>query len=146
MEKKDEKYYTLHVKILSTKNSDLEIHKLSFCYTGHEYERISDFTTFNDIDRYECIETFKESLYEIKECYQQCDNIIYEKKEKNKCVKLLNDEPLYLEKYSCKNNIKEQIIDEKIILTIGLYKKENGKYIFVRNSKYCKDKDMFVIF
>jgi hypothetical protein len=59
------------------------------------------------MDRYECIKTFKNSLYEIKECYQQCDNVIYEKKD-------------YLSLYCSKTNIKKELVtDEKIILTVG---------------------------
>ncbi len=141
------KYYTLHVKIFKTTNPNIEIHKLSFCYTGHDYERISGFTTFNSMDRYECIETFKDSLYEIKECYQQCDNIMYEQESKNKYVKILNEEPDYLSLYCSKTNIKKELVtDDKIILIVGLYTKENGKYKFVKNSRYCEDTGMFVIF
>lgn len=140
-------YYTLHVKIFKTTNPNLEIHKLSFCYTGHDYERLSDFITYNSMDRYECIETFKNSLYEIKECYQKYDNVMYEPENKNKYVKILNDEPDYLSLYCSKTNIKEELLtNDKIILIVGLYTKENGKYKFVRNSRYCEDTGMFVIF
>jgi hypothetical protein len=145
----DRKYYERHIKITKTKNKNLDFKNLLFCYTGDEYEKLSEVGTYCGYNKHECLNAFEQSLYKYTEKYFESDNIIYE----NRDVFFLNNEPDFLSFHGRTSNIIVNNFDDKNNvhvgeeLVVGLYYKDEitHKYIFMRNSDFNKVKQMFTI-
>jgi hypothetical protein len=146
------KYYTRHIKI--TKN--LNHKNLLFCYTGDEYEKMSEIRTYCGYNKHECLNIFEQSLYKYTEKYFETNNIIYEDRDLQGCVSCdhnLKKEPNFLSFRGRSFNVivndiidkNDIIIGEELVIGLYYYDKNTKKYIFVQNSEFDKVKQMFII-
>jgi hypothetical protein len=128
----DDTYYLKKIQFTKTIDKTINYNNLYFNCTGDEFYCLEDYVkgTFNGLHADELVEIYKVSLYTRKKTYEKIDKnkIVH----KRRCISSLSKEP---------NENEILYADEQII---GLYRKENEEFVYMKNS-YC-DKTTYIIF
>ena len=128
-------YYFKKIQFTKTTDQTINYNNLYFNCTGDEFFCLGDFVkgTFNGLHADELVEIYRNSLYTRKKTYEKIDKnkIIHKQRAAN-----------YIPSTFGEPNENEILYgNEKII---GLYKKDNDKFVYMKNS-YC-DETTYVIF